>query len=110
MRTPDGKECSYFYGDYYRGKNFEECRLIGNAAPPHHWTPDLCKSCPVPEILRANACPNMILRAEVKVILFGLKKKVLVSAYCTKTNQTVNEPEVGCGNCHILPPEFTGKI
>jgi hypothetical protein len=59
MRTPFGSECPFFYGNYFRGKSDEECRLIGNRPPPDNWTPDLCKSCPVPAILRANACKNM---------------------------------------------------
>jgi hypothetical protein len=28
MRTPAGTECKYFYGDYYRGRSQEECRLL----------------------------------------------------------------------------------
>jgi hypothetical protein len=107
MRTPAGFECSFFYGNYFRGKSQEECRLIGNAAPPHHWTPDLCKTCPVPGIQRANACPNMQLRGEVKGKVLNFFRRVRVSAYCTKSEQAVKEPEVGCGLCHPLPPAFT---
>lgn len=106
MRTPAGIECPYFYGDYYRGKNQEECRLIGDRPAPYHWTPDLCKSCPVPAITRANACSNMVLRAEVKRSFLGLVRKVQVSAFCTLSNQAVSEPYIGCGRCHPLPPEF----
>jgi hypothetical protein len=107
MRTPAGKECRYFYGNYYRGRRQEECRLIGNAPPPHHWTPDLCKSCPVPDILRANACPHMTLRAEVHNALLGLKRSVTISAYCEYTERPVAEPEIGCGECHTLPSIFS---
>lgn len=109
MRTPAGTECKYFYGDYHRGKNHEECRLIGNAAPPYHWTPDLCRKCPVPRILLANSCPHMVLSAKVKRSFLGIKRQVEVSAYCTKTQQNVEEPEIGCGQCHPLPPVFTQK-
>ena len=108
MRTPNGIECAYFYGNYFRGRNVEECRLIGKQAPPRNWTPKLCLTCPVPGILRANACPNMTLRAEVQSRLLGLSKVVKVSAYCTMSKQTVDEPHVGCGQCHPLPPEFGG--
>lgn len=106
MRTPAGFECRYFYGDYHRGKNHEECRLVGNE-PPGVWNSNLCKTCPVPAILRANACEHMVLQGEVKRILGLFKKQVVVSAYCTKSNLKVNEPHVGCGQCHPLPPEFT---
>ncbi|MEA4906137.1 MAG: hypothetical protein GYA17_04900 [Chloroflexi bacterium] len=107
MRTPAGFECRYFYGDYYRGRSQEECRLIGNAAPPHHWTPDICKVCPVPRIERANACQNMKITPTVQRGLFGLKKSIKIHTYCTLSQQEVAEPEVGCGQCHPLPPIFT---
>lgn len=106
MKTPAGFECSYFYGDYYRGRKREECRLIGNALPPHHWTADLCKTCPVPAIQRANACPFMVLEAKVDRPFFGLRRKVVVTAYCNKTYQIVSEPEIGCGQCHPPFPPF----
>lgn len=109
MRTPAGFECPYFYGNYFRGRNTEECRLIGNVAPPNHWTRDLCKHCPVPGILRANACPNMVLKAKVSAGIFGHFRKVQVSAFCTRTNQPVAEPEIGCGQCHTLNSIFTDK-
>jgi hypothetical protein len=109
VKTPAGNECKYFYGNYFRGRNDEECRLIGNVAPPHNWTPDLCKTCPVPHILLANACPNMVLKAEVRGKLLKFKRRVKISAFCTKVNQAVAEPEIGCGECHPLPPVFTEK-
>lgn len=100
MRTPVGFECPYFYGNYYRGRHEEECRLIGSVPPPHNWTPDLCKTCPVPAIHRANACQNMVLHAEVGSLFLGLRKRVKISAYCVKSERNVTEPEIGCGLCH----------
>jgi len=107
MRTPAGTECSFFYGNYYRGRKQEECRLIGDAPPPNHWTPDLCRSCPVPAIQRANACPHLVLQGEIQKTLLGLKRTVKVTAYCTKSETSVPKPEVGCGICHPIPPVFT---
>jgi hypothetical protein len=109
MRTPAGFDCPYFYGDYYRGKSQEECRLIGSAPPPNNWTPDTCRTCRVPGILRANSCPNMKLEAEVQRLFFILKRQVKVRAYCTKTQRDVKEPEIGCGECHPLPDVFSDK-
>lgn len=106
MRTPAGKECPYFYGDYYRGRNAEECRLIGLVPAPNNWTADLCKKCPVPGIYRANACPNMVLEGRVKHTFLGLRKQVEVNAFCKKTARVVKEPEIGCGQCHSLPEGF----
>jgi len=51
----------------------------------------------------------MTLRAVVQSRLLGLSKVVKVSAYCTLSKQTVDEPHVGCGQCHPLPPEFVGE-
>ena len=102
MRTPNGTECKFFYANYFRGRNHEECRLIGVKQPPNNWEPKLCSTCPVPRILVANACPNMVLKGNVKRSLLGIRKFVEVSAYCTKTNQIVIEPEIGCGECHDI--------
>lgn len=109
MRTPAGFDCRFFYGNYFRGRNVEECRLIGSAAPPNHWTSKLCNTCPVPGILRANACPNLVLEGQVERRFFGLSKNVKVTAFCTKTAGPVKEPAIGCGQCHPLPPVFEKK-
>lgn len=100
MRTPAGFECKFFYGNYYRGRHEEECRLIGNSPSSAQWSSALCKTCPVPAILQANACPNMVLHGEVTGKFLGLGKRVKVSAYCVKSQRNVSEPEVGCGLCH----------
>jgi hypothetical protein len=102
MRTPAGTECSFFYGDYFRGRDLEECRLIGNVPAPKNWSPDLCQKCPVPAIQRANACENMILHGEVKPGFLRMHRQVTVSAYCKKSQLNVKEPEIGCPLCHDL--------
>lgn len=108
MRTPAGFECPYFYGNYYRGRKKEECRALSPASASK-WNPDLCKTCPVPAILRANACPNLILQTDVEKTLLGLSKRVKVSAFCKKSGENVAEPEIGCGQCHTLPEIFQEK-
>lgn len=106
MRTPAGKECKYFYGDYYRGRNHEECRLPDTGAGLTQWTADLCKTCPVPDILAANSCPHLVMEGEIfrQYILFG--RRVRVNAFCKKVNLPVSEPHIGCGECHPLPAIF----
>lgn len=103
MRTPAGTECPYFYGNYFRGRSQEECRLIGDAANGRQWKPEYCKNCPVPGITRANSCPTMTLKAEVTPGLLGMGKKVKVSAYCSRSQRIVTEPYIGCGLCHSMP-------
>ena len=106
MRTPSGIECPFFYGDYYRGKKLEECRLIGNRPSPNNWTADLCKTCPVPSIKRANACPTLELTPTIKKKKLGLKRQVVITAFCTKSQTAVKVPEIGCGICHPLSEVF----
>ena len=110
MITPAGKECRYFYADYHRGREHEECRLLEAATPAERWLPDLCFSCPVPNILQANACSHMVLEGQVERPFPYIKRQVLVKAYCTKTLRKVSEPQIGCGECHPLPPIFSGGL
>lgn len=107
MRTPTGKECRYFYGDYYRGRSQEECRLLQAAAPPLTWTSELCVSCPVPEILLANACQFMELRPKLERPFPFIKQQVKVSVSCVKNGRVGFDPHIGCGECHLLPPVFS---
>ena len=107
MLTPAGKECRFFYGDYFRGRNHEECRLLSSATPPLTWSPDLCRTCPVPNILIANACSNMVLEPHIKRPFPYLRKQVQVTSYCTLSNARGFEPHIGCGECHKLPDIFS---
>ncbi len=86
----------------------EECRLL--KASNQQWTPDLCKTCPVPSIELANACQFMRLRGTVNRPLTALlQRRVQVTAYCEKSHRDVAEPHVGCGECHGLPFQFKIK-
>ena len=108
MKTPAGNECPYFYGDYYRGRNVEECRLL--KASGQQLTASLCRTCPVPGIARANSCEFMKLRATVtRPVTAGFQRRVQVSAYCEKSKRAVTEPQIGCGECHALPFNFEIK-
>lgn len=108
MRTPSGIDCNYFYGDYFRGRSVEECRLLKAAG--QDWSPDLCKTCPVPGIIRANACEHLQLKPTVaRPFIAMFMRRVQVAAYCNKTRRNVKEPHVGCGECHPIPPIFDVK-
>lgn len=106
MKTPSGIDCPYFFGDYYRGKNVEECRLFSMKTSKDSWNRNLCKRCPVPEIKRANGCPNMVLSPTIKKGLFGITNYVKISAFCEKSQKTVITPEIGCGQCHPISNIF----
>jgi len=109
MKTPFGFDCEYFYADYFRGRNVEECRLVGHQPPPNNWTVSVCKDCIVPGILRANACKNMVLTGRIRKGFLGLRRRMEVEAFCTKVNKPVQEPQIGCGECHPLPDIFKEK-
>jgi hypothetical protein len=106
MRTPAGNECPFFYGDYYRGRQREECRLLQSAQPPLPWKPALCETCPVPRIMAANACEYMILAPRLARPFPFLRQVVQVRASCLKSKEQGFDPHVGCGQCHRLPDIF----
>jgi len=107
MRTPAGTECPYFYADYFRGREMQECRLIDTESSDDVWEEKICARCPVPGIVRANGCRSMSLHARIKSGLLGFGRKVVVTAYCSRAGKTVGEPHIGCGHCHEDLPEFT---
>jgi hypothetical protein len=107
MRTPAGTECPYYYEDFHRGRSRQECRLIASTPGGGTYAPDLCAKCRVPRIILANACPYMVLEARVVSGLLGLRRRVEITASCTRSGEIVHEPEVGCGQCHLDFPQFT---
>jgi len=100
MKTTYGKECKYYYADYFRGKTTEECRLIQANPASAPWKPALCQTCPVPDILLANACPNLVLRGRVGKSMLGMLQKIQVEAACREYRVEVAKPKIGCGHCH----------
>jgi hypothetical protein len=104
MLTPAGVECRYYYADYYRGREHQECRLLAQNPHTAPWRPEDCRTCPVPGILRANACPHMVLEGRITKRFLRLVRTVVVSAVCTKYMVDVPEPHRGCGHCHEERP------
>ncbi|MEA3345936.1 MAG: hypothetical protein U9Q78_06820 [Chloroflexota bacterium] len=103
MITPYGQECKYYYEDFHRGRSTQECRLLKGNQQEERWDPSLCKTCPVPGILRANNCPNMVLEGRI-VRHFFFWRRVEVTAFCLETLEEVEDPYVGCGRCHLHRP------
>jgi hypothetical protein len=106
MITPAGSDCPFYYQDFHRGRNRQECRLIEKTPDGGRYTPDLCSRCPVPRIVLANACKHMVLEARASRGILGLGRRVNVTAYCTRSHEDVKEPEIGCGQCHLDFPTF----
>lgn len=98
MRNPAGSECKYFYGNYHRGQHQEECRLLETG-----WTADLCRSCPVPAISRANGCEHMRLRPRIeRSWRTGFQRRVRITTYCIKSERSDFDAYRGCGECHSV--------
>ena len=108
MRTPAGTECRFYYEDFNRGRETQVCRLIERHPRSEPWRPSLCKSCPIPAILRANSCSNMVLEARVGR-RWAILRQVEVRAFCTLTGEVVAEPMVGCGRCHEIPRDLFSR-
>ncbi|MEM6285021.1 MAG: hypothetical protein AAF787_22710 [Chloroflexota bacterium] len=100
MRTPAGKECKHYYEDYHRGANTQECRLIQGNMDSLPWHPSDCKRCPVPDILYANASPDLLLKLTVDTRLMGLGRKLIVEASCLRHKCEIADPYVGCLYCN----------
>jgi hypothetical protein len=83
---------------------------LGSVSPSLPWRSEFCQTCPVPEILLANACPNMILEPAITRPFPFVKKQVQVRVACSKSSSRDFDPHTGCGQCHPLPPEFRGDI
>ena len=110
MRTPAGKECPYYYEDFNRGRNLQECRLLEENLHSPAWQPGDCTRCPVPEILWANASEHLLLRGTVELGFLGFGRHVEVQAYCRKHHRDIDDPYVGCPECAAERPNIVDLL
>jgi len=104
MITPAGKECRFYYQDYFRGRSEQECRLIKANLRSPQWQPKDCFHCPVPDILKANSNPDLVLEGTVKKGIMGLNRHIEVYAFCSRHLIEVTKPEAGCPKCAAEKP------
>lgn len=100
MRTPSGRECRHYYEDFHRGRNVQECRLVRGNAESLAWKPSDCNQCPVPDILNANASPDLELKLTIKTRVFGMGRRLEVSASCLRHNIPIEDAFIGCPECN----------
>lgn len=100
MRTPAGTDCKYYYEDFHRGYNIQECRLVERDHDTLSWRPADCEKCPVPAILHANASPDLALKLVIKPRFLGMRRQIVVTASCLKHLCPVDDPHVGCLQCN----------
>lgn len=101
MRTPAGTDCRFYYEDFHRGRQTQECRLIERtrrSADSLAWTPDLCGKCIVPAVERANGSKDLRLRLSVRK-RFGLFKSLELVARCAAHDRIIDDPMRGCALC-----------
>ena len=106
MKTPAGKECKFYYGDFHRGREQQACRLIEQNRESLPWQPSLCNTCPVPDILRANASNTLKLDGKVVKKFLGFKQQVEVEGWCSECFSVVPDPKLGCLNCKATKPSI----
>ncbi len=104
MRTPAGKECRHYYEDFNRGRRLRECRLIQSNPASMRWVPGDCRRCSVPDILNANASPDLSLELTIRPRLLGFGRRADVVASCLRHHLVVIDPFVGCPECNAERP------
>jgi len=102
MRLPDGRECPYYYADFHRrAAGIESCRLLEHTTDAARWSLQVCATCPVPAIRRANACPHLKVRGHLRRRWWLVGPwRMVVRAFCDEHLVAVKDPYVGCGHCH----------
>lgn len=110
MKTPAGTECRYYYEDFNRGRNRQECRLLLQPPQQATWQPRDCMHCPVPDILWANASPHLRLKARINKGFLGIGRHVSVTAICEKHDRVIEDPFVGCQQCAKERPNLANLI
>lgn len=95
MINPAGKECRHYYQDFHRGRNIQECRLAKRNPESEQWHPGDCGKCPVPDILLANADPDMELTLTIKRGFLGFGRRVEVAAKSISDGRAIENPYIG---------------
>jgi hypothetical protein len=104
MRTPAGKDCRYYYQDFHRGRNLQECRLIQGNPESLPYRPVDCTNCPIPDILKANASKYLELTLTIKPRLLGIGRRHEVKATCLRHKIEIEDAFVGCPLCNKERP------
>ena len=97
MTANNPVNCRYYYADFHRGREVEECRLIKRNPDSRPWRRALCDSCPVPGILNQTNCAEIALEATV-TRKWGLLDRVEGFAVCAKHLIELNDPNF-CPKC-----------
>jgi hypothetical protein len=91
-------DCPFYYADYYRGREKEECRLLLRNPRSRPWRRALCGSCPVPDLMRRTDCLDLALEAEVGRRFLILDQVQVTYAVCLRHRMELKDP-AHCPEC-----------
>jgi hypothetical protein len=97
MRTPAGRDCSYYYEDFNRGADIRQCR-VARTKGSEWWRASDCTKCPVPEIEAASGNPHLDLTLNARSGRFPWRRGYSVEAWCV-LHGPIADPFVGCLTC-----------
>lgn len=63
------------------------------------WEPKDCGNCPVPKILENNFSPDLVLEGVISKGVFGIGRKITITAFCSKHLVDIENPITGCPQC-----------
>lgn len=98
MKTPAGMDCAFYYEDFRRGAEVQECRAE-RAPRSAEWRPCDCGRCAVPRILVANGSALLRLVIDIRPGVLGVGRRVDVTASCAR-HGAIADPYVGCPVCN----------
>jgi hypothetical protein len=103
--TPGGAECAFYYEDFRRGANLQECRAATDPRSAD-WQPSDCSRCLVPEILAANGSPYLEMRLNIHSGMLGFGRRIDVEAWCSQHGPIGGDPRTGCPTCNAEADEL----
>ncbi|MCS6843713.1 MAG: hypothetical protein NZ528_05205 [Caldilineales bacterium] len=96
MNRKPRPNCRFYYEDYYRGREVQECRLP-RSRDSLRWQRPVCDTCPVPGILRETDCAHLALEGTIRK-RFPFGERMEVFAVCTRHMVQLKDPR-HCPQC-----------
>lgn len=100
-----GIDCPYYHSDFNRGQETSGCRML-EASPlgSSGWHEGLCRTCPVPGLMRDTTCHHLHVEGEIQRGF--LRKRVQVTfALCRHAVEELADP-MRCPTCEASMPSF----
>ncbi len=103
--------CVFYHEDSHRQATRRACRLIQRNPQSEPWHYGLCRTCPVPGLLRANPCIHLVLEARV-VRKLGIFQRVEPYTVCTAKAVELTNPDACWRGCDLfqLPSAAPGNF